>query len=130
MPDRADTSWFILRVAPSALRLLDSLPHPALTHGATNCRRFAAGRIILFDDTEKVVIKQRAYESIVKRSVGLFAVRPIGSSEQVRLATLWSALTCQRFGLRRLDAGAQTDSTIPWSRQVATGQSADRAAHS
>jgi len=45
-------------------------------------------------------------------------------------ATLWSAATSCRFGLRRLDAGAGTDSILSWPRQVATGQSADRSAHS
>jgi hypothetical protein len=38
-------------------------------------------------------------------------------------------VTCHRFGLRRPDAGAKIDS-ITRVGQVATGQSADRSAHS
>src|SRR6266550_9384500 len=60
--------------------------------------------------------------------IGVRQTLPI--SDQVEAATLWSAATCRRFGLRRLDAGDGIISIKPWPGQVATDQSADRSAHS
>jgi hypothetical protein len=47
-----------------------------------------------------------------------------------KASTPWSAATCRRFGLRRLDAAFFQSSIETWLRKVATGQSADRSAHS
>ena len=45
-------------------------------------------------------------------------------------STIWSAVTCHRFGLRRPDAVIADRLYQRWSRQAATDQSADRSAHS
>ena len=44
--------------------------------------------------------------------------------------TLWSAVTCHRFGPGRLDAQLFDRSNVTRSRQVATDQSGDRSPHS
>src|SRR5438128_12431569 len=53
-----------------------------------------------------------------------------GSSEQVTVATPWSALTCQRFGRLRPVATTVWLSLFKHRRQAASDQGADRSAHS
>ena len=43
---------------------------------------------------------------------------------------LWSALTCQRFGTRRLVAARPATAAAKWPRQVATFESGNKLPHS
>ena len=45
------------------------------------------------------------------------------------LRLFWSAVTCHRFGLRRLDAAISPIDSLS-GREVATNQSGDRSPHS
>jgi len=78
---------------------------------------------LIVDDGSGSVLKVSDKVSLSRRNYKL-------RSEQVRAATLWSALTCQRFGRSRPVAATVALSQSKLRRQAASDQSGDRSPHS
>jgi len=96
---------------------------------ALTCQRFGTRRLVAARPALATIWPRlvAAYESGNKLPHSKFAV-----CERFAYnlgATLWSALTCQRFGTRRLVAARPALATI-WPRQVAAYESGNKLPHS